>query len=925
MGLSDFFKKTSNVSDVVNKAKEEQDGLSFLPGEYENSIYCQIGQNIVDGKLSKEFSLPQDPIAGHFYWAPGAMDGTRFYHMNTIDLEEEDKKELGVILHGLSLNTFRSARDRITALVKKYPMLSWADELQDYIRKNVDNLSLKDLFIFSTFTMYSTNDPETLKFALCLLELFNTNDDENLKNSVRRLALCDEFTLFCLFVILRWSDVEGEMLEIAKKVDGWGRVHAIRMMPAERPETQRWLLFNGCDCSVNEGYTAYNCYEKIGMERMDFAALKTDELKAISKIIYALIDEGPVDGISIIDERYRILGDFVKACDNRPLELDNYETIYAIYLYVKNEDDGSHQEILDNCVRMLRYERCATIVKKAVEEGYGTRLAEALGIDTTDSYMNLLRQNFDEYNGLATSLMKNPEVVDEVIDIFDKNYTPKESAEDEEPYYDNEEMRIVFCIQELRVYPGKGVNLLIKANKSLDPPVRNMVINVAEAWMQNTGKSILEIAPELQEAFIDRLDKELDEKQKLRIKGILCNKIYKQDPIVIETRQEENKYSEEKLDVFVDDAFNEDNWTAPIIDDLAQMDDYVKQCSIRGKYVKSIAFTSELRNYLRSSLEKFAYDAFGGLPERERIENAQYKNIDVGLMVPLEAVTDGAIIIKFDDESQFEVCSGKQGKLRFSMNKIPWNMAVDSKFRNVADPDIVFSSALGTNVEGLDVAYEVSQGISAITVLLSDNKRIVFEVKDELCYMTVQQMNGLQGEIDSVDFETLKTHLINDEDIHSDSEQGFSSKCKAIWFGDRGKEIAEGTGQKIISITNYDEEPIVFIRYADFSLFFLAIYIFKNMMLGSHYESSAEFTKYEWEKLLDLVEELSAFDNYQELHDYLADYGRKYGNNNYEQYITSIKSRIHNREAEAKDMTNALREWVEDALNPGDNVCVNEW
>ena len=54
--------------------------------------------------------------------APGAMDGTRFYHMNAIDLEEEDKKELGVILHGLSLNTYRSARDRITALVKKYPM-----------------------------------------------------------------------------------------------------------------------------------------------------------------------------------------------------------------------------------------------------------------------------------------------------------------------------------------------------------------------------------------------------------------------------------------------------------------------------------------------------------------------------------------------------------------------------------------------------------------------------------------------------------------------------------------------------------------------------------------------------------------------------------------------------------------------------------
>ncbi len=35
-----------------------------------------------------------------------------------------------------------------------------------------------------------------------------------------------------------------------------------------------------------------------------------------------------------------------------------------------------------------------------------------------------------------------------------------------------------------------------------------------------------------------RLDKETDEKQRLRIKGILCNKLYKQDPLVIKTKQE---------------------------------------------------------------------------------------------------------------------------------------------------------------------------------------------------------------------------------------------------------------------------------------------------------------------------------------------------------------------------------------------------
>ena len=73
------------------------------------------------------------------------------------------------------------------------------------------------------------------------------------------------------------------------------------------------------------------------------------------------------------------------------------------------------------------------------------------------------------------------------------------------------------------------------------------------------------------------------------------------------------------------------------------------------------------------------------------------------------------------------------------------------------------------------------------------------------------------------------------------------------------------------------------------------------------------------------MEELAVYDNYQELHDYIGGYAKKYDNNNYEQYLTSIKDKIHKREAETKELTTALRNLADDALNPGDVICVNEW
>ncbi len=51
--------------------------------------------------------------------------------------------------------------------------------------------------------------------------------------------------------------------------------------------------------------------------------------------------------------------------------------------------------------------------------------------------------------------------------------------------------------------------------------------------MENSGRSLLDISPELQEALVEMLESEKDEEIRLRIKGVLCNKIYKKPPLKI--------------------------------------------------------------------------------------------------------------------------------------------------------------------------------------------------------------------------------------------------------------------------------------------------------------------------------------------------------------------------------------------------------
>ena len=60
---------------------------------------------------------------------------------------------------------------------------------------------------------------------------------------IKILALSDEFTLYCLNNNRTfWKMQMMKFFEIAKKVKGWGRVHAIPYLEVTNNEIKEWIL-----------------------------------------------------------------------------------------------------------------------------------------------------------------------------------------------------------------------------------------------------------------------------------------------------------------------------------------------------------------------------------------------------------------------------------------------------------------------------------------------------------------------------------------------------------------------------------------------------------------------------------------------------------------------------------------------------------
>nr|WP_314100075.1 hypothetical protein [uncultured Lachnoanaerobaculum sp.] len=253
--------------------------------------------------LGKDFSLPSDEKG--LRYVDGAKDGICAYHMGAAEITKKDIEEINKVITFANTGDYDQADSVLEKLCERIRVVNFIDELQDCILDRKDEIEDK-FYVYSLHLMTQSANIECVKVGMMIQELFTQSDE--VKGMVRTLGLSDEFTLYSVFIMRNWENGNTEIMNIAKSVNGWGKVHAVHYIEPDTEEIRQWLLTDAVSNDVMPAYSGWDCYKKADVE----AILKKDgltyeELEGVLSIVDAMLDEGPVLGISNIENPKEIL------------------------------------------------------------------------------------------------------------------------------------------------------------------------------------------------------------------------------------------------------------------------------------------------------------------------------------------------------------------------------------------------------------------------------------------------------------------------------------------------------------------------------------------------------------------------------------------------------------------------------------------
>lgn len=264
-----------------------------------SALFELIVNSIVEGELPGDFSLPSIDD-GKIKWADGAMDGVTLYHMGTSPADENELALMEQAVRATGEGNVEKAIELFTELGKLKSALSLIDDLQQFIIEHQTELPIRNVLVTSAKIIRHSEDRECVKYGLAMLELLNIGGISELISMVSTVGLSDEFTLFALFILMKLEDGNERVFELAKKVHGWGRIHAVERLEPTNDEIRNWILMEGVHNDVMPAYSALTCWNKAKVAEIIKGDLSEDMVKGIRDIINGLMDEGPVSGCSAI-------------------------------------------------------------------------------------------------------------------------------------------------------------------------------------------------------------------------------------------------------------------------------------------------------------------------------------------------------------------------------------------------------------------------------------------------------------------------------------------------------------------------------------------------------------------------------------------------------------------------------------------------
>lgn len=239
------------------------------------------------------FSADEPALA----FAPGALDGIISHHSADTNHETRVGQIFDTLGTALREPTAANLGALYGLLCDQY-LLGLLDPLLEKIvaAKNADTIPIQRLLELAYLLAMEAPDRGPVKFAISVLGFSKAGGTSE---PVLTLGRHEEFTLYSAIAIANQADEpERQLWELAKCVDGWGRVHCIALLyNAQLPEVRAWLLRDGFRNTVMHEYTAHTAANAGGL----LEELRKDDpddalLDGAGEILLALLNGQPGPG-----------------------------------------------------------------------------------------------------------------------------------------------------------------------------------------------------------------------------------------------------------------------------------------------------------------------------------------------------------------------------------------------------------------------------------------------------------------------------------------------------------------------------------------------------------------------------------------------------------------------------------------------------
>lgn len=506
------------------------------------SIYETIKSQLNEqGRLTDD-KLPDDEefwVGHRFRWAAGGMDGA-FGHHASVGKEEAKIKEMIHLLAKQSRKPSNKTRRASYLKLMQEDVISVIDPLLEALRKQ-PGINMQNLYNEAYWLTEIAAHRNVVKFGIALLGQFET---EYHKNLVLMLGKHDEFTLYSALAIQNSLEASNAVLfELAKSVNGWGKIQLVERLEPDTQEIKEWLLRKGCPNSVMYEYLACVCARKGELH----TALANDQVdlelyEGAGDIISALIAGGPAEDIDDYEHAMSVVRDFLRLAQTMCKTVAQLSVIIDIFDFLNQTEERWHDRYSKGWIEEDRYRHrkvCQEIISaeywaskvwedinssNRVSQYSAIRAAKTLGLDIWPELFKQLQET-PLNDSLYFELMRtdNKERVQQLV-VFAEEKLPlshiASGPADEMGLGPNFKPHhaLDFIMQDLDQHEGVGQKLIESALQSPVVRNRNMALKALEAWsLASWGDSLVQRVKELanrepDSSLKERIEKLMQEK-----------------------------------------------------------------------------------------------------------------------------------------------------------------------------------------------------------------------------------------------------------------------------------------------------------------------------------------------------------------------------------------------------------------------------